>query len=368
MDLRRFLVGGTVTPLPDREVIDALVHAAHAAPSPELAAALAEWPGPWYWSDEPDGRHLVLTRVTARRRERWWLHGALLAATFFTVTFAGAVLAGTIPADDLLVFFRVLASPGARFWAAWAAGLPFSVPLLAILLTHELGHYLTARTNGVDASPPYFIPVPLVPSFIGTLGAFIRLRSVLNDRRQLLDVGVAGPIAGFLVALPVLAVGLAHSHPVAPARGAAGMLLFFGPEFAASLGDSPLTWLLRHALWSGAPALVLHPMAFAGWIGMFVTMLNLLPLSQLDGGHVLYSALPRHQRRVALVFFVALLVLGWIGWSGWLYWGAFVLLLSRGRLGHPPVLAPARPMPPSRWLAVAAALALFVLTFVPAPF
>src|SRR6266571_3191444 len=347
MDLSQFFLAWRTASLPDREVIDALVHPAHAAPSPGLAAALAQWPGSYYWSDEPGGRHLVLTRGIARRRERWGLHLALFLATLFTTTFAGAVLAHKIAYDNPFDLFTGTYPLPVHLARAWSAGFAFSLPLLAILLCHELGHYITARRYDLDVSPPYFIPVPLVPSFIGTMGAFIRLRTMLSDRRQLFDVGVAGPIAGFLVALPVFAVGLALSH--------------------APTEREPLTLVLRHLIHGSTPALVAHPVAFAGWMGMFVTMLNLLPISQLDGGHILYAALPRWQQRIALGFWTLIVVLGWY-WRGWLVWGLLVLLLSRGRLGHPPVLDAHRPLPPSRRALAWAALVLFLITFAPVPF
>src|SRR5206468_7106658 len=250
----------------------------------------AEWPGSYYWSDEPDGRHLILTRPTpGRRRERWWLHVALFALTLVTTTVAGAILTGAIAYDpNPLHLLRGLpvARPG-----AWASGLAFSLPLLAILLAHELGHYVTARRYQLDVSPPYFIPVPLFPSFVGTMGAFIRLRTVVSDRRQLFDVGVAGPIAGFLVALPVLVAGLALSRPPAPDPAFHGMYLRIG-QAAAVLGDSPRTWVLRRLIVGPVPSVSIHPGACAGRVGTFVTMLNLLPLAQLDGGHLLYAVFP----------------------------------------------------------------------------
>src|SRR5437870_3970671 len=245
MNLGAFLVAWRTTTLPDREVIDALVHPAHAGPSPALAAMLARWPGSYYWSDEPDGRHLILTRPLVRRRERWGLHVALFLATLLTTTFAGAVLSGTIAYDNPLDLFTGTYPLPPHVLHAWAAGLVFSLPLLAILLCHELGHYLTARRYDLDVSPPYFIPVPLVPSFIGTMGAFIRLRTILSDRRQLFDVGVAGPIAGFVVALPVLAVGLLLSHPLPGHGPLTGMLLGLDGTTAV-LGDSVVTFVLRH--------------------------------------------------------------------------------------------------------------------------
>jgi Zn-dependent protease len=361
------LLAWRTTTLHDREVVDALVHPAHAAPSPELVQALAAWPGHYYWSDEPDGRHLILTRRLAPpRRERWLLHVALFIATLVTTTFAGAVLSGSIPYDNPFDLFTGTYPMPPHWLAAWATGLAFSLPLLAILLCHELGHYLTARWYLLDVSPPYFIPVPLVPSFIGTMGAFIRLRTVLADRRQLLDVGVAGPIAGFLIALPVLWVGLAHSRPPAGHGELSGMLLAIGSD-TFKLGDSLLTLVLRRITHGNASTVLLHPLAFAGWIGMFVTMLNLLPISQLDGGHILYAALPLAHRRIAIACWVIVLSLGWF-WGGWLLWGVVVLALSRGRLNHPPVLDNYRPMPRSRtWLSWAGAV-LLAITFAPVPF
>lgn len=355
------MVAWRTTPLRDREVVDALIHPAHAGPSPALHQALRGWDGSYYWSDEPGGRWLVLTRARRAPAERWWLHVALLLLTLVTTTLAGAVLAGTLPApEDSFALFH-----GHLTLGAWAAGLQFSLPLLAILLVHELGHYLTARRYQLDVSPPYFMPMPIL-SFIGTLGAFIRLRTVLSDRRQLFDVGVAGPIAGFLVAVPVLIVGLALSHPLSPFDGASGMMLFVGPD-RIPLGDSPITLLARWLVHGNLGPLALHPLAFAGVIGMFVTMINLMPMAQLDGGHILYATVPRWHRRVALVFWIVVLGLGrW--WAGWYIWAGLVLLLSRGRLDHPMVLDAYRPLPHSRRRVAWLALALFLLTFAPAPF
>jgi membrane-associated protease RseP (regulator of RpoE activity) len=245
--------------------------------------------------------------------------------------------------------------------------LVFSLPLLAILLCHELGHYVTARRYLLDVSPPFFIPVPLWPTFIGTMGAFIRLRTLLSDRRQLFDVGIAGPIAGFLVAVPVLWYGLRLSGPLAPGIDATGMVLWIGAQ-PYELGDSFVTLGLRLLVQGDVSPMSVHPLAFAGWVGIFVTMLNLLPIAQLDGGHILFAALPRLHERIALVFWVLLAVLGWYTWFGWLIWGMLILLLSRGRLGHPPVLDSWRPLPNSRRLLAWVALLLFVLTFSPTPF
>jgi membrane-associated protease RseP (regulator of RpoE activity) len=370
VSLAPYLVAWRTIPLHDREVIDGLVDPAHAAPSEQLAAALRSWPGTYYWSDEPDGRHVVLTRRTgAPTRESWALHAFLALVTLYTTTVAGAMIAGAL-SPDAGFGFAALAG-GRAFLRDWSSGLTFSLPLFAILLCHELGHYLTARRYQLDVSPPYFLPgpppVPPLPG-IGTLGAFIRLRTLLTDRRQLLDVGAAGPFAGFLVALPVLAIGLSMSQELPGAMGQ-GMVLLVGGMEVTPLGDSLITLLARQLVLSdtGGVAIGLHPTAFAGWVGMFVTMLNLLPMGQLDGGHILFAALPRWHRRVAIGFWVCIILLGAL-WRGWLFWGFIVLLLSRGRLAHPPVLDIYRPLPRSRMLIAWASLVLFLLTFAPVPF
>lgn len=363
MSLTPYLRAWRTTPLHDREVIDALVDRAHEAPSGELTAALSQWPGTYYWSDEPDGRHLVLTRPTSQPREAWAVHGLLLISVLITLTISGCVFAAALPGNlsdwtpDVLL-------------RALPRGLSFSLPLLAILLTHEMGHYVTARHYQLSVSPPFFIPGLSPPWGIGTFGAFIRLRTIVNDRRQLLDVGAAGPIAGFVIALPILWYGLAHSQPWAnPVEHVTtvpyGMLMSWG-EDVAPLGDSVVTWLVRHLTNTSTP-LLLHPIAVAGWFGMFVTMLNLLPMAQLDGGHIVYAASPRFQQPIARGIWIAIMLLGWF-WLGWLFWGLIVLMLSRGQLRHPPVLDAYRPLPASRrWLLVAS-LVLFVLTFAPVPF
>ena len=361
VSLTRFLIAWRTIPLRDREVIDALVHPVHAAPSADLAQALKTWRGSYYWSDEPDGRHLVLTHPAGPRpAEAWVAHAVLFAATLFTTTLGGAVLGGAVQGDTVLT----PSEWGAALLGGWRFGLVFSLPLLAILLCHELGHYLTARRYHLDVSPPYFIPGPPVPVGIGTLGAFSRLRTILTDRRQLLDVGAAGPFAGFVIALPLLWIGFALSRPIM--LGAGGMEVWAGGQPLWHLGDSIITRLIRWLALGSAPSVAMHPLAVAGWFGMFVTALNLLPIAQLDGGHILYSAAPKHHEGLGRGLWIVIMLMGWF-WLGWLVWGLLVLVLSRGRLGHPAVLDAYRPLPRSRrWLAWAS-LVLFVVTFAPVP-
>ena len=365
--LETYLIVWRTIALRDREVIDALVDPSHAGPSPEISAALEHWPGRYYWSDEPDGRHLVLTRRAVRPQpEAWWLHVLLLVATVLCTTYAGAVFRDALP-PSVMTFWTGLVALDREFLGQLLQGLTFSVPLIGILLAHELGHYFTARRYLLDTSPPYFIPVPVFPGlFIGTLGAFIRLRTILSDRRQLLDVGIAGPIAGFLVALPALWFGLRESIVLPAGHASEGLIVHLG--VTVELGHSLATLGMQHLAGLGGEALVLHPVAFAGWFGIFLTMLNLLPIAQLDGGHILYSALPRLHGRAAVLFWALLGILGYFFWVGWGAWALLILLLSRGRLGHPPVLDGHRPLPPSRRWLVVGAVVLFALTFSPIPF
>lgn len=353
-----------------REYTEALVAPEHRGPSPVLGRALAAWPGRYYWAD-PEHTQLVLVRpLGAERRERWVLHAALFVLTIVCALGAGAALAGGwTPADpggagvvsDGLRFFEQL---GGR-WRDIVAGWPFAVPLLGILLIHELGHYFAARRYAIDASPPFFIPVPPTLSPIGSLGAFIRLRSPVLDRRQLLDVGAAGPLAGFALTLAVLVWGFATSHADAALGPGRSFIMLAGERIG--LGDSLLIAGFRRLWLPGAPSVHLSLPAFAGWVGAFVTGLNLLPLSQLDGGHVLYGLVGRRQARVGFAVVVVLLGLAQLSWN-WYVWVALALFVGGGGWAHPSVLAPARPVPTGRrWIGWVSVL-VFVVTFVPVPF
>jgi Zn-dependent protease len=351
----------------DREIVEAVVRPEHRGPSDGLSQALREWPGVHYWASGADTGRLVLVRaLAAAPRERWWLHGLLFLLTFLTVQLAGTLLMGgshnTLPPlagtwsdrlAGLLAWFRTS-----------FAGMPFAMALMAILLSHEMGHYLTAKRYGINASPPYFLPAPIEVNFIGTFGAFLRLRSPVVDRRQLMDVGAAGPWAGFLVAAVLLVVGLRHSYLVPPGKYDAPMVIELGRS-TVFLGDSLLTWGLRQLV-LGQGSAVLHPLAVAGCVGMLVTALNLLPMGQLDGGHILYALLADRQRSAGLVTLAALAVLGrWYQW--WWLWAALILLIGGGRLAHPRVLEPLRPLPRSRLPLGWGSMLLFAVTFAPIP-
>ncbi len=209
----------------------------------------------------------------------------------------------------------------------------------------------------MDVTPPYFIPLPPPITFIGTLGAFIKMRGPITDRRSLLEIGAAGPIAGFLVAVPALFIGLNLSTVVQLDTG--GVIL----------GDSLLmkfaTALMFPGLSPGEDVL-LHPVGFAGWIGLLITMLNLLPLAQLDGGHIAYALLGDRQEWVGRAIFVAFIPMGIFLSPNWLFWGFFILLLMR-TVKHPPVHDVNRPLTPHELRIGIACLAIFIVCFIPVP-
>ena len=311
------------------------------------------------------------------RRPRLLLHVGLFLATFLTTTAAGS----------LYVHGQLGGGSGWEAILPIKDGLSYSLPLMLILLSHELGHYLVARLHGVDASLPYFIPLP--PNFgLGTMGAVIGMRNVTADRKKLIDIGAAGPLAGLLVAVPVILYGLAHSK--------------VGPLVGGGLqeGNSILYAILKHAskgawLPDGHHDVFLHPTAWAGWAGLLVTMINLIPIGQLDGGHIAtayfgngYNRFAERLHRLlplgAIAVFLWVLHLVRIEGNGrldeelvsialfaalpWLVWYLLIRIVRRasGDVNHPSV--DAAPLPRSRralfWLMVA----VFVLVFMPVPF
>ena len=286
---------------------------------------------------------------------RYWLHALLFLATVFTTLVVGAQLENDF-VSNLPPF------SGDFFRLGWIAeqpsrlllGIPFSFTLMIILLAHEMGHYLACKRYRVNASLPYFLPAP---TLIGTLGAFIRIRSPIHSRKALFDIGVAGPIAGFLLALPALAIGMILSKIAPELMQAADIQLGYPLVFHWFRSFVPS---LRAA---SMASIYFHPVAIAAWVGMFATSLNLLPGGQLDGGHILYALSPGAHRTCSRLLVFVLVVLGLLLWPGWLLWAA--VLVSFGRR-HPyvpklPALDAKR-----RWLG-AFALLMFALSFSPAP-
>jgi len=293
-----------------------------------------------------------------------------LNIALFALTAASAFLAGAFLGDTQLP------PPTAR--EAIRHGLAFSAALIAILLSHEMGHFVFARKHGVDATWPFFIPAPML-SLIGTLGAVIKLRSLPRTRRALIDIGAAGPIAGFLVTLPILYLGLRLSTPVPmeppPARWTlfdAAVALLRDGEVIHLRNDldlgQPLAMLVLQKLAGDPPAgmtLALHPVAIAGWFGLLLTALNLLPLGQLDGGHCLYAVSPLLHRLLGAPLAALLFVLGLVTpFTGWALWGLVIgLFLSH----HPPLQEPEERLSRGRKWIVVASLALFLCCFAPVP-
>ena len=306
-------------------------------------------------------------------KRRYWLHVLLLLLTVFTTLVVGARLQynfdHNLPAFPVVPDSATFPQMVSRWFpVVWALadpshlllGVPFSATLLLILLAHEMGHFLYCVRYGVWATLPFFIPAP---TLIGTFGAFIRIRSPIRSRAALFDIGIAGPIAGFVVAVAVLAFALGFSKPMAYSAAGSDIQLGYPLIFYVAQAALALVMPAGSHIHLSLAHVYLHPMAIAAWVGMFATALNLLPGGQLDGGHIIYAVAPQVHRRVSRVT-VVLLVLLTAYWLGWLLWG--VLLMATGTR-HPQVPAQPELDPQRRRLAVLA-LATLALTFVPAPF
>ena len=248
---------------------------------------------------------------------RPWLHVLLVVATLITTTVAGAAHQGV----------NVLDEP-----RRWAVGLPYGIGLMLILGVHEMGHYLAARHHRISASLPYFIPVPFA---LGTFGAFISMSGKMRTRRQLFDVGVAGPLAGLAVAIPALVIGLRWSR-VLPLEAGMGAPFGHGVDVHTSILLAAISKLAIGDAVAGGHYVVLHPLAFAGWLGVTITALNLLPVGQLDGGHIAHALLGRARGDwVGKLAIVAMVLLGLLVWSGLLFWALLVFMIGGTRGAEP---------------------------------
>jgi membrane-associated protease RseP (regulator of RpoE activity) len=299
----------------------------------------------------------------------------LFVATLLSVLLVGAFygLEEQLPADPMAAILAMIRS-----------GWPFAVAMLSILTAHEFGHYLAGRFHGVHVSLPYFIPLPFSP--FGTMGAFINMKEHPKNRRMLLDIGIAGPLSGLIVAVPVLLLGLSMSTvsrlPEMMTQGSmmeGNSLLYLLSKFAVFgqflpspetyAGMNPVLYWVRY-FFTGAPFplggmdVQLHPVAFAGWAGILITGLNLIPAGQLDGGHMLYVLFGRQNAQRVLPFIlVGLILLGFV-WSGWWLWAMLIFFLGRA---HAEPLDQITPLDGRRRLLAVMALILFVLTFTPVP-
>lgn len=313
----------------------------------------------YYRPPEPEGRP---------PREHYWIHILLLLGTVFTTLVVGARmefnflhnLAPFAAGEEALPFFSV-------HWALQhpsrlLMGIPFSATLLGILLAHEMGHYLFCRYYGVRATLPFFIPAP---TMIGTFGAVIRIKAPIRSRKALFDIGIAGPIAGFVLAVGTLIVSLLISKPLAAGIGPSDLRLGFPWIFDLAHGfvrvvapNNPIAMLPLSRIY-------LHPTAIAAWVGMFATALNLLPSSQLDGGHIVYALAPRAHR---LVSWATVLVLAFLGRFNYVWWFWAGLLIVMNWLTFRQRQAPEFPLlPANRWLLGALGLIMLALTFTISP-
>jgi membrane-associated protease RseP (regulator of RpoE activity) len=309
-----------------------------------------------------DSRYVItLPPAGPPAQPRRRIGSALLALLLFLLTvlstlvvgvqFAQAYAANQAPFSTEISPFpyaAVLADPRLLL-----TGLPFSFTLMGILLAHELGHFFACRYYGIAASYPYFIPAP---TLIGTMGAFIRIRSPIVNRKALFDVGLAGPVVGFLFAVPALALAIAYSKLVPGAQ--AGSEIVFG--------NPPLMRLLTALLHPSVRPddLLLNPVGRAAWVGLFATALNLLPAGQLDGGHIVYAVASEKHRALSLAVVLLLLPLSYF-WYGWMFWAVLLLLIG---FRHPPLLDRWEPLDAKRRIWAAIALLIFLLCFTPTPF
>lgn len=307
------------------------------------------------WSKEPVPL-FALPQLSPTRKE-WTISLLLFLATLLTTTFAGLVYyaggeSGEVGSSILPVFHPSLLT----------AGLSFSVPFLGILLAHELGHFFACRYYSISCTPPFFIPLPL--NIAGTLGAFIRIRSPFPNKRALFDVGIAGPLAGFIMTLPILFFGIAQSRLI-PITEMPDGISFGEPLIFRWIG----AWILGYS--PDKQVMIAHPATMAAWFGLLVTSLNLFPIWQLDGGHITYALFGRAlQKKMSVFAAIALIFISFLGWPipSYLVFGLLILILGgRHSLFHPPTLFDEMGLTKGRILLSYLTLTIFIISFTPVP-
>ena len=334
---------------------------------------------PLFRENEHNQRILIVNQRPEPKLGPLWVNILLFILTILSVMFTGAQFSAT----DVTNPFQL---PLMDFLRYFLGGWPFTVSLLGILLAHELGHYFVGRARGEKVTLPYFIPFPL--SVFGTMGAFISMKKIPKNKKHLMDIGIAGPLIGLLVAVPVLFIGLSLSTvgpveldlPEGYVHFLEGNSIFylmakyitFGKLLPqpASYGDlSPVLYWLRY-FFTGSPAplggidVQIHPVAWAGWAGLFVTAINLIPAGQLDGGHILYTLLGKEKaKRIFPIVLVALVIMGFF-WSGWWLWAFLIFFIGR-RYAEP--LDQITPIDLKRKILGILALIVFVFLFSPVP-
>lgn len=283
--------------------------------------------------------------------------GLLALLTLFTSLIAGVHFAAAYrqnQAASLDEFFATFAR-AYHHPRILLAGVPFALTLLGVLLVHELGHFFACRRHHIRSSYPFFLPAP---TLIGTFGAFLLIRSPIRSRRALFDVGASGPLVGFLATLPALAYGVLHAK-VIPSFDADGSAeIVFGVPLILRLVAAVLQPNAH------VTDLLLHPVGRAAWVGLFATALNLIPVGQLDGGHIVRSLSQGAHRYISLLLPVVLLPLGYYFWNGWFVWAGILFVIQFFRMA--PIYDPA-PLDPDRRLGAVIALAVFLLCFMPSP-
>lgn len=307
------------------------------------------------WKAEPP--LLNALRGTSKPRDREWIvPGILFVATVISTTFAGLFYeSGDV--DILSAIQIVIFKPYLLL-----RGVPFSLTLITVLLAHEMGHFLVCRHYGIRCTPPFFIPIPI--SIAGTLGAFIRIKSPFPNRKALFDVGIAGPLAGFLFVMPALIIGISFSQLI-PKGGLQGGVYFGEPLIFRWIGQ----WVLGYS--PSSQDMIANPIAMAAWIGLLATSLNLLPIWQLDGGHIAYAVLgSKLQRKLSIAAAIALMLVSFAGWPfpSYLLFGLLLLVLGmRSRFYHPPTMSENEEIGRARSVLSVAALVILILCFTPVP-
>lgn len=318
---------------------------------------------------------LLVAEGIAPKKANPWINLIVFLVTLVSVLFTGAIFESALP--EAVTFTALAKDAFVHIWRGW----PFAASLLGILLAHEFGHYLMGRYHKTNVSLPYFLPLPYPLSFLGTLGAFIQMKERPKNKRILFDIGIAGPLAGLIVAVPVVLFGLSLSETSTIAgsgvlEGNSLLYLFskfvvFGrwlPEPVSYGGLSPFVYWVRYIFTAyplpiGGLDVLVHPVAWAGWAGLLVTALNLIPAGTLDGGHILYAMLGERARKLFPFIFSILLVLG-LAWEGWWLWAAMLFVLGRV---HAEPLDQITELDPRRRVLAVVILIVFILVFTPVP-
>ena len=295
-------------------------------------------------------------------KKRIWLNILLFVITVFSTIFVGLSMSlGYLHADavvgnsELPVDLETLSNP-----QVLSLSIIYAAVLLEILLGHELGHFLTCRYYRIDATLPYFIPAP---TLIGTLGAFIKIKSPITRKQQLFDIGVAGPLTGFILSLPALIYGLSISKVVRSIPPEESLI----SPFVIHFGDPLILKIIGAVIFKNIPPgyeIFLHPVAFAGWVGILVTAFNLFPIGQLDGGHVAYALFGRKSQNLARFFLLVFVVMGVFFWIGWFIWAFIIVILG---LRHPRIQDEETPLSPKRKFIGFMIILIFIISFIPDP-